>query len=494
KIDVVACSDVTQEIKSVAREINYLVANLGVRYKDVAIVCCDFASYAPYIKSVFDNFSIPFYADIKQPLSAQSVCNAVCCAIRAVKEDFARAQVVEYAKQMFVTDNYEDACVFENYCLKYNIEYTRFLSPFTIGDDSAREIAERVRKRVVETLECLNLKKGKGKDFVAAAKKFLDACDADSQTERLAQKQSEEGYGELSSITLQALRKFEVLLDRCESMLGESEMDIEEFYGIMTAAIESVEMSNIPLYLDCVFIGESSESRYENIDYMYIIGASAGKFPAEHSDTGIVSEREYVAWGKLGIDVQPDCRRRNSRERLNTLMMMTRARKKLRVSYSSSGTGGEQIQSGSAVQYLCDLLGIVPKVPEIPNREWSAEDYATYVSAKGNVVGELLSIHTLIKNGGLESNSVALEVEDILYSLACSEKGKDYIDSLLDGLKDEINIDGASEVMVNGNRTSVSQFEKYFKCPFLHFNENVLKLKTREIGGLEVKDTGILLH
>ena len=48
--------------------------------------------------------------------------------------------------------------------------------------------------------------------------------------------------------------------------------------------------------------------------------------------------------------------------------------------------------------------------------------------------------------------------------------------------------------MFNGSHTSVSQFEKYFKCPFLHFNENVLKLKHKEIAGLEVKDTGILLH
>ncbi len=48
--------------------------------------------------------------------------------------------------------------------------------------------------------------------------------------------------------------------------------------------------------------------------------------------------------------------------------------------------------------------------------------------------------------------------------------------------------------MFNGSHTSVSQFEKYFKCPFLHFNENVLQLQRKKIAGLEVKDTGILLH
>ena len=494
RMSVVACSDISQEIKSVAREINHYAHKDGARYKDFAIVCCDFENYSPYIKSVFDNFGIPFYADIKQSLSAQSVSKLISCAVRAVVEDFAQAEVVEYAKHPFVTSDYNEACIFENYCLKYGIEYTRFLTPFSIGEEETRAVAEKVRERVISTLASISKNEANAKEFSDAIEKFLKDCSAEEQIEKLAERQSLDGYEELSSITLQSSRKIQSLLNQCKAMLGECLMSLEEFYGILTAAIDSVEMSNIPLYSDCVFIGESSESRYENIDYMYVIGAAAGKFPPEHNDTGIVSEREYVAWGKLGIDVQPDCRRRNSKERLNTLMMLTRARKRLRISYSASGSGGELIQPSSTVQYLCDLLGISPELAEFPNREWSKEEYAKYVSAKGNATEELLSLNALIKNGGLESNDVALEVEDILYALACEEKGKSVVDALLDGGDGETQIDGAGDVMFNGDHTSVSQFEKYFKCPFLHFNENVLKLKTREISGLEVKDTGILLH
>ena len=493
RMSIVACQDVSQEIKSVAREINYFVRK-GARYKDFAIVCCDFASYAPYIKNVFDNFGIPFYADIKQPLSAQSITKLIASAIRVVNEDFAQFEVVEYAKHPFVTSDYNEACIFENYCLKYGIEYTRFLSPFSIGDEGAREVAEKVRQRVVGSLASINKTEKSAKDFADSIENFLKDCDAEKALESLAEKQSLNGYEELSSITLQSARKIGSILNQCKAMLGESVMSLDEFYGILSTAIDSVEMSNIPLYSDCVFIGESSESRYENIDYMYVIGATAGKFPPEHSDTGIVSEREYVAWGKLGIDVQPDCRRRNSKERLNTLMMLTRARKKLRISYSASGSGGELTQPSSTIQYLCDLLDITPQVADMPTRDWDKEDFAKYVSSKGNVTQELLSLNSLIKNGGLESNDVALQVEDILYALACEEKGKEQVDALLYGKGEEDVINGVGDVMFNGNRTSVSQFEKYFKCPFLHFNENVLKLKTREINGLEVKDTGILLH
>lgn len=494
RMSVVACSDVAQEIKTVAREINYSVRKEGARYKDIAIVCCDFENYAPYIKNVFDNFGIPFYADIKQPLSAQTIAKLITSAIRVVAEDFASSQVAEYAKHPFVTSDYNEACIFENYCLKYGIEYTRFLSPFTIGEESVKEVAEKVRKRVISTLASISKDEKSAKDFALSIESFIRDCEAESKIESLAERQSLDGYEELSSITLQSSRKIQSLLNSIKAMLGESVMTLDEFYGIFTTAVESVEMSNIPLYSDCVFIGESSESRYENIDYMYVIGASAGKFPPEHNDTGIVSEREYVAWGKLGIDVQPDCRRRNSKERLNTLMMLTRARKRLRISYSNSGSGGELLQPSSTVQYLCDLLGITPQLADAPTREWNKEDFAKYVSSKDNVTQELLSLDWLIRNGGLESNEVALQVEDVLYALACEEKGKEQIDALLGGVVEESSIDGVGDVMFNGNHTSVSQFEKYFKCPFLHFNENVLKLKTREVSSLEVKDTGILLH
>ena len=190
KISVVACADISQEVKSVAREINDLVRR-GARYKDVAIVCCDFAGYAPYIKSAFDAFSIPFYADMKQPLKSQAVSKLLTSAMRAVIDGFSQARTLEYAKSSFVTPDYEEACVFENYCLKYGIEYTRFLSPFTIGEDTGmRETAESVRKRAIESLAPLGVKEGRGRDFVKAVRDYLEYMKIEELVEKFAQRQS----------------------------------------------------------------------------------------------------------------------------------------------------------------------------------------------------------------------------------------------------------------------------------------------------------------
>ncbi|MDE5654387.1 MAG: PD-(D/E)XK nuclease family protein, partial [Clostridia bacterium] len=494
RTQILGCKSVIDEVKNLARTINELVKLHGARYRDMAIVCCDFATYTPYIQSIFQDFNIPFYADIKQQLSSQALTKLISTAIRAVGEKYSQASVLEFAKQTILGLDYDEVCIFDNYCCMYGIEFTRFLSPFTLGEGDDKAIAESIRGKIIALLEPLDLSGRFIKEHIKSVRAFLQNCSASELVANLAKWQDENGFGELSAITLQSENKINAIFDKCESMLGNNLADWEEFYGIFMTAVESVEMSNIPLYSDCVFIGETSENRYAGIDYMFVIGALAGKFPPEHIDSGIVSEREYVAWSNMNIDVQPDCRRRNSKERLSTLMLLTRARKKLVISYPTSSSSGEELTPSSTVEYLKDILEITPSCEQAPDRSWDRQAYVNYISSQENVLQEFLSLQNLVSAEAIDASDTLLDVLDILYTLCCQRYGKEYIDFLIGERLDEIQLDGVGGVMFNGSHTSVSQFEKYFNCPFLHFNENVLKLKRKQIAGLEVKDTGILLH
>lgn len=490
---VFSCKDISQEVKNVARTINRLVKTSDTRYKDIAIVCCDFPSYIPYIKSTFDSFGIPFYADVKQSLSEQAVTKLLSAAIQTAIGDFECGDVITLTKQLLFSTDYGEVCVFENYCLKYGIEYTRFLTPFSIGDEKTRSIAEKIRSKVSRFVESFRNLNGTVSEYVAKVKDFLKNIDAEILVRQLAEKQNANGYEELASVTLQSLQKILLLLDRCENMLGTNAMEFEEFYRIFMTAVESVEMSNVPVFLDCVFIGESSQSRYENIDYMFVLGANAGKFPLEHSDNGIVAEREYVAWSKMGIDVQPDCRRRNAQERLNVLMLLTRAKKNLYISYPSSDTKGAELQPSNTVNYICDILDINAQPVGQPLPEWTINDYAVYVSSQGNVLNELIDMQRTFRQGAVEITDAFLKATDVLYDIATKRYGKEYVDKLLSCEDEETQIDEKG-IMFKDNHTSPSQMEKYFDCPFKHFIDYELRLNPREVNELESKDTGTLLH
>ncbi|MDE5755912.1 MAG: PD-(D/E)XK nuclease family protein [Clostridia bacterium] len=494
RTQILACKSIQDEVKSLARSVNRLVREQGARYKDIAIVGCDFAAYTPYINSIFKAFEIPFYADIKQSLSTQALTKLIASAIRAVGEKYSQSSVLEFAKQSVLGFDYDEVCIFDNYCCKYGVEYTRFLSPFTIGVEEQRVIAESVREKIMALLAPLDLSGKYIKDHIKAVREFLQNCSAVTLTQNLADWQEQNGFAELSAITLQSESKLNSIFDKCESMLGGNIADWEEFYGIIMTAVESVEMSNIPLYSDSVFIGETSQNRYAGIDYMFVVGANAGKFPPEHSDTGIVSEREYYAWSKMNINVEPDCRRRNSKERLATLMLLTRARKKLVISYPTVSASGEELSASSTVEYLKDILDITPSGEQSPDGSWAREQFINYVSSQENILQEFLSMQRLASDKSIAVSDTMQDVLNILYTLCCHRYGRDYIEFLIGDRTEEVRLDGMGDAMFNGSHTSVSQFEKYFKCPFLHFNENVLKLQRKEVAGLEVKDTGILLH
>ncbi len=491
---IVACASAADEIKTLARQINRLVRAEGARYKDIAVVCCDLQAYAPYIQSAFKNFSIPYYADIKQSLVDQSLTKLVVSAIKAVGDSYTRSSVCEFVKQTLLGFDFGEVCAFDNYCAKYAIDCTRFLSPFTIGEEKELSVAEKIRAKAVELLRALDTEGNLIKDRVNAVKRFLKNCDASALAQQLADWQNQNGFSEYAAITLQSDKKIDFILEQCDSMLGHNVSDWEDFCGILVTAFESVKISNVPLYSDSVFIGETSENRYANVDYMFIIGALAGKFPPEHVDNGIVSEREYVAWGAMGIDVQPDCRRRNSKERLSALMLLTRAKKRLTISYPATSSDGQELMPSSTVDYLRKILDVSIEKTGRPNHNWARQDYLDYISSGGNVLQEFLSLRALELDGRIQVNEIFKDVSDILYTLSCEKYGKDYVDFLIGEERGDIQLDGIGDVMFNGEHTSVSQFEKYFKCPFLHFNENVLKLKRKEVAGLEVKDTGILLH
>ncbi|MDE6372288.1 MAG: exodeoxyribonuclease V subunit gamma, partial [Clostridia bacterium] len=419
RTQILACKSIADEVKSLARTVNYLVRRQGARYRDIAVVCCDLAAYSPYINSVFKAFGIPFYADIKQQLSTQALTKLVASAIKAVGERYSQASVLEFAKQPILGLDYDEVCVFDNYCCRYGVEYSRFLSPFSIGEEDCMAIAESVRERIVALLAPLDLSGKHIKDHIKSVKEFLQNSQASALVENLAKWQEQNGFQELASITLQSEDKLNLIFDKCESMLGGNIADWEEFYGIIMTAVESVEMSNIPLYSDCVFIGETSQNRYSDIDYMFVVGAVAGKFLPEHSDTGIVSEREYYAWSKMDINVEPDCRRRNSKERLSTLMLLTRARKKLVVSYPTASASGEELTPSSTVEYLKDLLNITPDKEQSPSESWDRESYVNYVSSQNNVLQEFLSLQRLAKDNAVTASDTLEDILDIMYTICC---------------------------------------------------------------------------
>lgn len=492
QVKLYVADDVEQEIKHVARQINSLIRSGEARYKDIAIVCPDFEGYGDEIYKIFQDYGVSYYCDVKTPLITQALPKTLYAAIKAKLSGYGQREVLAYAKSPLTGLDYEDVCIFENYCLEKGVEYGKFLDKWEI-ECVEDERAERVRAYLMDSLSKLDIDVKTVAEASVSVNAFLIACDLEKKNQALAQKQSQEGLSVESAVTAQCYDKVKKILDQAVGIMGDTAMDMDKFLSVLFSAIAGAEVSTTPLYVDSVFVGDMTSSRYEDVKYMFVLGANENCFPSQSAGNGIVAERESTAWAKSGVVVEPDVKARNRMQKLNILTTLLKAEKRLTISYALKDSLMQPCACSSTLEYIGELCGV-----EILNvDDWTnvkADDRLRLLSTDGNILQEFIEMVRLTKNNMWGRSDEELDLLDKVYTIACKKHGREYVDGLLTEdrhTSSQIDVEG---VAWNKGSSSASQFECYFNCPFKHYANYVLKLRRREEAKLEVSDLGTYLH
>ena len=492
QVKLYVAGDVEQEIKHVARQINSLIRSGEARYKDIAIVCPDFEGYGDEIYKIFQDYGVSYYCDVKTPLITQALPKTLYAAIKAKLSGYGQREVLAYAKSPLTGLDYEDVCIFENYCLEKGVEYGKFLDKWEI-ECVEDERAERVRAYLMDSLYKLDIDVKTVAEASVSVNAFLIACDLEKKNQALAQKQSQEGLSVESAVTVQCYDKVKKILDQAVGIMGDTAMDMDKFLSVLFSAIAGAEVSTTPLYVDSVFVGDMTSSRYEDVKYMFVLGANENCFPSQSTGNGIVAERESTAWAKSGVVVEPDVKARNRMQKLNILTTLLKAEKRLTISYALKDSLMQPCTCSSTLEYIGELCGV-----EILNvDDWTnvkADDRLRLLSTDGNILQEFIEMVRLTKNNMWGRSDEELDLLDKVYTIACKKHGREYVDGLLTEdrhTSSQIDVEG---VAWNKGSSSASQFECYFNCPFKHYANYVLKLRRREEAKLEVSDLGTYLH
>ncbi|MEG1609526.1 MAG: PD-(D/E)XK nuclease family protein, partial [Clostridia bacterium] len=130
---------------------------------------------------------------------------------------------------------------------------------------------------------------------------------------------------------------------------------------------------------------------------------------------------------------------------------------------------------------------------EQPRDEWELEDYIMYYGGKNFAVENLFDLQYRISQNILAISDANQKMLNLLYYVACKQKGQEYIDALINCGGKEAQLTSGDMIWKNGV-TSPSQLEKYFNCPFQHYIDYVLKARKREKAELEISDMGTVLH
>ena len=256
------------------------------------------------------------------------------------------------------------------------------------------------------------------------------------------------------------------------------------------------------MYIDCVYVGDLQKSRYEKKDYIFIIGANEALFPQDIQESSILTSQDLNVWEQCGkLSIFPTIKDSNRQSKLNVLMALLKAKKKLVVSYPIQDMEGEELKRASALDSLCKIIGQVdkegnpePVAIDTPNDKWDEEKYIEFVGATKNALESLIAIRKSIDENLLHESDLTKKVCNALYQMAVKElKDKTIVDDILKGsheIDDKINVDWD----LIGDSISPSRLESYLGCPFRYYAQYILKLKKREEFGVDIADTGTIIH
>lgn len=467
KVMLYSASSLYDEICHVASVIRYLVINKKMRYQDVAVICPS-EEYKSIIKEVFSAQDIVYFADVKSTALSHPASKLITSYLRLKNEGISCDLVFELVKNplFLATDKEKD--LFENYCLAYSVDRTGFFSPFEYGGEGSAP-AESVRKKLLELLGGRTQLPALCREHVGELRAFLERAGWEGACAELKSRQEEAGDLAEASFSSQICDVIHGLLDELEELSGEVKMTEREFLGVLESMLTEAKISLIPFYLDCVYVGDTRDSRYSGMKAMFLIGAVEGRLPAIRGESGILSESELSLYRSVGINVEPNAPSAYREEKAVLTELLTKPTDLLCVSFST-GAGNEESKPSSVIRELASLFNV------------RIHNSFTFPKAHPEIY--------LYRFSTMKSASAELAVRedgelDELRKALCMER--------TEKRPARRSVAIPEHKLFRKGTTYVSQLETYFTCPYRHFLQYVLKLKERK-EGVESTDVGTYVH
>lgn len=490
-------NNIQEEITFVAEEISSSIRQ-GARFRDFGILLANLEDYEYEFKRIFDEYNIPCFISKQYDLSKHTFFVMLVHILEIARIGLESSHMIALSKcpLLSLSGNPND---FENYIYRTGGNFNNFVNSF-VTDENSKYIeqekqAEEMRISLLNMLSKITEKiKGasKVKQFVSAIKEFIEEYNLEQKLEDLSNEQSLLGEKEMSAVTEQVLSKTLSSLQVLEDILGESNISVQEFSGLLLSGLSSIEISLIPLELDSVIV-QSRTDGMKNVQKLYVLGASEGKFPVCSEDCGIIRDDEINSLSDMfKVKIEPTIRTINRRERYKAFETVI-GFKAVNISYSKTNDKLEQCSPSSMLTTLAYLFEdyivggevVFKKVNTSLN---SKAFFPDFIFTQRNLERQFCNIVGQVKGGirDFDAGKLASLQKPI------NNSNIDFNKLLID--KEDEPVLQDSSIFFKNNKTSISQLEKYFTCPFLHFANYGLGLKDRQEAKLQRIDVGNLLH
>lgn len=314
KLRTVQSESVYEECVLAAEEVLSCLQN-GSRYRDISVVCADLPTYKNALAMQFHMCGIPVYMAGTEDILEKSVITTVLTALDAALGGFDTKDVLRYLKSALSPLPLETCDKLENYVLLWDIQWSKWLTPWTMHpeglqdtwtDENIRdiELLNEARKAATEPLQ--QLAKGFSAAIhlhqqVAAFYRFIEDIQLQDRLSKLAYELDVSGDNRNAQIMSQLWDILLAALEQLDDILGQTHWDNESFTRLFKLLLSQYDVGTIPPVLDAVMVGSVSAMRCQQVKHLIVVGATEGKFPGYGATAGILSDYERNALRHMGV-------------------------------------------------------------------------------------------------------------------------------------------------------------------------------------------------
>ncbi len=484
------------EVENVAKQITKIIKEENTRYKDIAIITKNIEEYASLVRVIFAKYNIPVFIDEKRDVNQNIIIQYILSILEILNNNFSQESVFNYLKLGFLTIDLDEIFELENYCSKWGIKQNKWKTDFVYEIENAdkKQKIERfneLRKQIVEPLLSLKEKINANKTIKNITICLYEFLQEQNIEEKITEKIHYLEEQNLIDLANEYIASYKIILNLFDEMIlvfADSKTTIDKYSKILKVGLKNSELGKIPATQDEVTFGDVDRSRSHKVKTVFIIGLNDGIFPNVNKDEGFLddSDREFLK--QEGMELAKGTIERLYEDNFNIYKAFTTAENNIYLSYTSSDKEGKALRPSMLIH---KIKRIYPNLKEIS--DIAQNDY--------QIINEQVTYEELLQN--IAKLQEGENIADIWYNIYKYYKEKtDWQEKLindLQGLKytnlpQPINKENIEKLYGNTLNTSVTQLEKYRKCPFSYYLQYGLKLKEKETLKIHTFDTGSFMH
>ena len=499
-----------QETSYVCSCINEKVQKEGLRYRDMAVITGDLASYGKEIAHRFDEAGIPYFLDDKKSILENPFIELIRAALEAVK-DCSYESIFRYLKTGFVYDEQYPADkmqVFtdrmENYARALGIRGWKnwdmtWEKPCRGGERLNLDELNEFRIWVLEPLKTLRQAFKEENATISSVtmvlRQVLEAMKLEEKLESFSAyflERKEPGDENRAREYSQVYERVMELLERLEGLLGEEKADMKNYIQILDAGFEEIKIGVLPATADQVMIGDITRSRLEAVKVLFFTGVNEGIVPQRKAGGSLLNDGDREVFKSLHMELAPTAREEGCIQKFYLYLMLSKPSDQLVLTYAAVNSQGKSAHPSSLVGEIRKLF------PKLVQMEESTMEHSVWTARDG-----LQQLIAGLREAGDKNLEQLKEAQGEFLELFSRFYGKEEYKKLVEKLTDAaffvyehkgIGREAARALYGQNLQGSVTRLEQFAACAYAHFLKYGLELMERQEYQLEAVDMGNLFH